>query len=132
MANQEAVLLQDHNKFVRALRGSILKTGMENKKEDETAFNRKEKQVNLQKLASTILDAQKIRVDSFNHAVSDTMPTELRDTFGYDKTIYEAADEATAKAGFGLRILQLIFILNSHAETDICLWAHAVLKQDTT
>ena len=34
MANQEAVLLQDHNKFVRALRGSILKTEMENKKEN--------------------------------------------------------------------------------------------------
>lgn len=97
-------------------------------------------------LAEVILEAQRIREDSFDkmaaarekrlfamNRASEFMNRASEfidaDRF-YGKTLYEAADEATSKAGFGLRILQLVFILLGHSWDDIRLWAKTVLNVD--
>lgn len=93
----------------------------------------------LDKLAKIVLEAQKIREESFDCDAASkegvksmrlgVQPRSFYERF-YGSTLYESVDEAVTNAGFGLRELQLVFILLSHSWSDIKLWAETVLRID--
>ena len=87
-------------------------------------------------LAEVILDAQNRRMASFDHGAEARATKKLdgknlsfvnQENY-YGLTLYEAADEAVAKAGLDLRALQLVFILLSNSCGDAQLWAKTVFK----
>lgn len=60
------------------------------------------------KLAQAILDAQKIREESYNHEAALKAKGFVDFEQFYEKSIYESADEASLNAGFDLSMTQPI------------------------
>ena len=93
--------------------------------------------MNLQEFAKAVLEAQRIREESFDcNAASKegvksmrlgVQPRSFYEKF-YGLTLYESVDEAVTNAGFGLQELQLVFILLSHSWDDVKLWAETALR----
>lgn len=90
--------------------------------------------MDLQELAKVVLEAQKIRDDSFDEeSFKNIVEMEDREQdleAFYDKTLYESADMAVTEAGFGLRELQLVFILLSYSWSDVKLWAETAMRDE--
>lgn len=97
------------------------------------ALNKGELKMNIEiRLAQAILNAQRIREDSYNH---DEASKEAQKSFSnfdqcYVKSLLEASNEAAEKAGFDLRMTQPIYLLNKYCWNDIQSWAEEIIEGD--
>lgn len=86
----------------------------------------------MKKFAKTVLDAQRIREESFDKKASDKAFDSEKfvdhSTF-YQKTMSQSAQEAAVKNGFGNDGALPIYLLNEYAWNDIQFWATEVMKK---
>ena len=85
----------------------------------------------MERFARAILDAQKIREESFDHKAADEAEkNESYPDFSkfYRKSMTEAADEAAGNAGFDKQGTQPIYLLNQYCWNDIQAWAKEILS----
>ncbi len=83
------------------------------------------------RFAEAILEAQKIKEESYDQKAAEAVTGEslLTDfTQFYEKSDYEAADDAARNAGFDLRMTQPIYLLIKCAWNDIQDWAEEITK----
>ena len=80
------------------------------------------------KFAKAILEAQKIREESYNKEAADKAKENRYVDFSqfYTKTLFEASEEAACNAGFNLRMIQPIYLLIKYTWNDIQDWANTV------
>jgi len=81
-----------------------------------------------EKFAKAILEAQKIREESFDQIAADKVKGNLYVDFSqfYTKTLFEASEEASCNAGFNLRMVQPIYLLIKYTWNDIQDWANTI------
>ena len=85
----------------------------------------------MKRFARAILDAQKIREESFDTKAANKAEKELKAPHRlyidfskfYKKSMQDAADEAAANAGFGECGSLPIYLLNQYCWNDIQAWA---------
>ena len=79
----------------------------------------------IEKFGAAILEAQKIREESFDHKRADEMQKKKYKDFSacYGLTIEEATEKAVKQLGLDKRMVQPIFLLNVYCWGDIQDWA---------
>ena len=90
----------------------------------------------MKRFAEAIIFAAQVREDSFDHVKanelekSDSIIKKFENC--YDKTLFQAADEAAEKVGFDQTGTQPIYLLLRYAWNDINDWALSIKKEKNT
>ena len=85
----------------------------------------------MKRLAQTILKAQELREESFNHKAADKAVKEKRGFIDfiefYTLSLEEAADKACELSGYDTRATQIVYLIIKHLWNDSQDWAKSYI-----